>query len=58
MVLKSGLFIGYKSKITQPRDSANKNKGVTETDNSSMVGRGSSISAIFVKSAKPINSSI
>ena len=35
-----------------------KNKGVTETDNSSMVGRGGSISANYAKSAKPINSSI
>ena len=58
MVLKSGLFIGYKSKIAQPRDSANKNKGVTETDNFSMVGRGGSISVNFAKFAKPINSGI
>ena len=41
-----------------PRVFQGKLKGFAEPGKPSMVGRGGSISAIFTKSAKPINSSI
>ena len=56
--VKSERTVKTQTLVDMAEQRQTKNKGVTETGNSSMVGRGGSITAIFVKSAKPINSSI